>query len=38
MMKTRQDNDEIDCTGVVHVEIGTKLSWPIEQHAIYDEK
>ena len=38
MTKTRQDNDEIDHTGSVYVEIKTKLSCPIQQGTINDEE
>ena len=34
MMKTRQNNDVIDLTGVVYDENETKLSWPIRPSAI----
>ena len=30
MMKTRQDNDMTDCTGVVQTKNDVELSWPIE--------
>lgn len=33
-MKTRQNNDAIDHTGAVYVEIGTEQSWAIGQNAI----
>ena len=37
MMKTRQDDDIIDHTGVVYAKNKTKLSWPIKPTAFYDE-
>ena len=36
-MKTRQDNDMTNHTGVVYVENKTKLSCSIEPSAVYDE-
>ena len=38
MMKTRQDNNVIDYTGVVYIENKTKLSWPIKTSAICDKQ
>ena len=38
MTKTRQDNNVIDCTGVIYVEIEIELSWSIGQDTIYHEK
>ena len=38
MMKTRQDNDMIDRTNVFYAKIKTKLSWLIEQNAVYQVK
>ena len=37
-MKTRQDNDVTNQTGVVYTEIGIELSWLIEQDVVYWEK
>ena len=37
MMKTRQDNNMTDYTGVVYVENGNELSWSIISGANYDE-
>lgn len=36
-MKTRHDNDMIDCIGVVYVENDNELSWPIKSGVVYDE-
>ena len=35
-MKTRQDNDVIDCTGTVYVKNEIEFSWLIGSVAIYD--
>ena len=32
---TKQDNDLIDCIGVVYIEIETELLGPIEPSAVY---
>ena len=37
MMKTRQDNELINHTGVVYIENKKKLFWSIKPGAIYDE-
>ena len=37
MMKTTQDNEVIDCIGVVFTEIETKLLRPIEPSVVCDE-
>ena len=37
MMKTRQDNNVIDRTGVVYAENEIKLSWPIQPGTLYGE-
>lgn len=37
VMKSRQDNDMIDCTGAVYDDNDTKLSWPIGSCANSDE-
>ena len=37
MMKTRQDNDVIDCIGVVFAETETELLRTIESSAVCDE-
>lgn len=36
MMKTRQDNDMIDCTGPLYIENETKLLWLNRQGTVYD--
>ena len=36
-MKTRQNNDMIDCIGLVYAEIETQLVGPIWPSAVYDE-
>ena len=36
-MKTRQDNDVIDYTGLVYTKKETELLWPIGLGAICDE-
>ena len=36
-MNLRQDNDVIDHTGGVYVEIGTELSWLIWHGTIFDK-
>ena len=36
MMKTRHNNDIIDCIGVVYAENKIDLSWTIRLGAIYD--
>lgn len=38
MMKTKLENNMTNCIGVVYVNIGTKLSWPIRNDLIYNEK
>lgn len=38
MMKTRQDNNVTDRTGVVYGEIKIELSWSIGQDAVFHEK
>ena len=35
MTKTKQDNDVTDHIGAVYTEIGTELSWLIEQDVTY---
>lgn len=37
MMKTKQDNDITNCTGMVNPRNETELSCPIGPGAIYDE-
>lgn len=37
VMKSRQDNDMIDCTGVVYDNNDIKLSWPIGSYVNSDE-
>ena len=37
MMKTRQDNDVIDCTRTVYVEIEIELLWSIRSSVNYDK-
>ena len=37
VMKTRQDNDVIDYTGLVYTKKETELLWPIGLGAICDE-
>ena len=37
MMKTRQDNDITDCTGVIYAKNDDELLWLIEQDVVYDE-
>ena len=37
MMKTRKDNEVIDCTGVVYIENDIELSWPIGSSVICDK-
>ena len=37
-MKTKQDNDVTNHTGVVYIEIETKLSWPIRKNVVYHKK
>ena len=36
-MKTRQDNNVIDCTSVVYIKNKIELSWSIRLGAIFDE-
>ena len=38
MMKTREDNDVIDCIGAVYDKIGVDLSWLIQKNADYHQK
>ena len=35
--KTRQNNDVIDCIGVVYIKNKIKLSWSIKQGEVYEE-
>ena len=37
MMKTKQDNDETDGTGVVYAENETELSWSIRPCTVCDK-
>ena len=37
-MKTKQDNDVTNHTGVVYIEIETKLSWLIRKNVVYHKK
>ena len=38
IMKTRKNNDMIDCIGVVYTKNKIELSWLIGQGAVYDKK
>ena len=37
-MKSKQNKDAVNCTGVISVEYDTELSWLIEQDVAYHEK
>ena len=37
-MKTKEDNNVIDCTDVVYAKNDVELLWPIRPSADYDEK
>ena len=36
-MKTKQDNDVIDCIDAIYEENETQLLWPIRLRTVYDE-
>ena len=37
VIKSREDNDVIDCIGLLYVKNETELLWPIQQGTFYDE-